>query len=59
LEGPTARIRIAQLLPYGARIDLKLSVQMDCPLAALLQFAAETGPLGGPPAEPAQQLEDR
>lgn len=41
LEGPEARIKTAQLLPYGARFDLKLASQSDSPVSLLLQFSAE------------------
>ncbi|HID75831.1 MAG TPA: hypothetical protein EYP56_07520 [Planctomycetaceae bacterium] len=44
LEGPTARVRVAQLLPFGVRMDLKLTIQMAAPLEVLLQFTAQTDP---------------
>ena len=42
IEGPDARIKTAQLLPYGARFDLKLAAAADEPTAVLLQFTART-----------------
>jgi hypothetical protein len=43
-EGPPARVKTAQLLPYGARLDLKLVAPAEEPLAVLLQFAARWDP---------------
>ena len=40
IEGPEARIKTAQLLPYGARLDLKLAAAAEGPTAVLLQFTA-------------------
>ncbi len=40
LEGPEARIKIAQLLPYGARLELKLIVPSEEPAGVLVQFYA-------------------
>jgi hypothetical protein len=42
VEGPEARIKTAQLLPYGARFDLKLAAAAEGPTAVLLQFTART-----------------
>jgi hypothetical protein len=42
LEGPEARIKAAQVLPYGARFDLKLAAASDEAAAVLLQFTART-----------------
>jgi len=42
VEGPEARIKTAQLLPYGARLDLKLAAAAEGPTAVLLQFTART-----------------
>ncbi len=42
IEGPEARIKTAQLLPYGARFDLKLAAASEEPTAVLLQFTART-----------------
>jgi hypothetical protein len=42
IEGPEARIKTAQLLPYGARFDLKLAVAAEGPTTVLLQFTART-----------------
>lgn len=44
LEGPRARIKTVQLLPYGARFDLKLAAQTDTAVIVLLRFSAETAP---------------
>jgi len=46
LEGPRARIKTVQLLPYGARFDLKLATPSETPEVVLLRFSAETAPLG-------------
>ncbi len=40
IAGPTARIKTAQVLPYGARIDLKLAAPAQQPANVLLQFSA-------------------
>ena len=40
IDGPPGRIKTVQLLPYGARFDLKLSEDAAEPLAVLLQFSA-------------------
>ena len=40
IDGPTARIKTAQVLPYGVRLDLKLAVTAEEPACVLLQFAA-------------------
>jgi hypothetical protein len=42
IEGPEARIKTAQLLPYGARFDLKLAAAADEDTSVLLQFTART-----------------
>jgi hypothetical protein len=42
VDGPEARVRTAQLLPYGARLDLKLLAPADESTAVLLQFSAHT-----------------
>ena len=43
LDGPGARIKTAQLLPHGARLDLKLtSPAADEPDSVLLQFTARS-----------------
>ena len=39
-EGPDARIKAAQVLPYGARFDLKLAAAAESPTTVLLQFSA-------------------
>jgi hypothetical protein len=43
LDGPETRIKTAQLLSYGARLDLKLAAAADEPTSVLLQFSARTG----------------
>ena len=42
LDGPEVRIKTAQLMPYGARLDLKLAASADEPTSVLLQFSART-----------------
>jgi len=42
LDGPPARIKTAQLLPYGARLDLKLSAMSEDADSVLLQFFARS-----------------
>ena len=42
IDGPEARIKVAQLLPYGARLDLKLAAAAEEPTAVLVQFSART-----------------
>jgi hypothetical protein len=42
IEGPQARIKTAQLLPFGARFDLKLAAPTEEPTTVLLQFTART-----------------
>jgi hypothetical protein len=41
-EGPEARIKTAQLLPYGARLDLKLAAAAEQPASVLLHFSARS-----------------
>jgi hypothetical protein len=43
-EGPAARVKTAQLLPYGARLDLKLAAAAEQPLTVVLQFIARFDP---------------
>jgi hypothetical protein len=43
-EGPTARIKEAQLLPYGARLDLKLTHAADAPATVLLEIVVQADP---------------
>ena len=40
VDGPEARIKIAQLLPYGVRMDVKLIAPSDEPTGVLVQFTA-------------------
>jgi hypothetical protein len=42
LDGPEARMKTAQLMPYGARLDLKLASAAEQPTTVLLQFSART-----------------
>jgi len=44
--GPAARVKTAQLLPYGARLDLKLAATAESPDWVLLEFTAESPPGG-------------
>jgi hypothetical protein len=41
-DGPAARIKTAQILPYGARLDLKLHAPPESPAAAILHFSARS-----------------
>jgi hypothetical protein len=40
IDGPEVRIKTAQVLPYGARFDLKLAATAAEPTSILLQFSA-------------------
>jgi hypothetical protein len=40
-EGPAARIRAVQVLPYGARLDVKLTQPSPTPIELLLEFTAQ------------------
>ncbi|MBN2578236.1 MAG: hypothetical protein JXB10_04525 [Pirellulales bacterium] len=42
VDGPEARIKTAQLFPYGVRLDLKLAVAATQPDNVLLSFSAKT-----------------
>ncbi len=42
IDGPEVRIKTAQLLTYGARLDLKLIAPLEEPASVLLQFSART-----------------
>jgi hypothetical protein len=42
IDGPEARIKTAQVLPYGARLDLKLQTPAETPETVVLQFSART-----------------
>lgn len=42
IDGPEARIKPPQVLPYGARLDLKLATASEEPTSVLLQFSART-----------------
>jgi hypothetical protein len=54
-DGPEARIKTAQLFPYGVRLDLKLSAAAVQPDGVLLSFSAKlpggTGPRQTGPVE--------
>ena len=54
LDGPGARIKKVQVLPYGVRLDLKLAELSEAATAIVLQFSA----LSGPPAQSVAQLAD-
>ena len=43
-SGPAARLKTAQLLPHGARVDLKLAVPAAEPADVVLKFAATCPP---------------
>jgi len=43
IDGPEARVKTAQLLPYGVRLDLKLNAAGEQPASVLLQFSARAG----------------
>jgi hypothetical protein len=45
IDGPEARLKTAQLLPYGARIDLKLAASSASAGTVLLEFVARA-PIG-------------
>jgi hypothetical protein len=42
LDGPETRVKTAQVLPYGARLDLKLVAVAAEPTDVVLQFSART-----------------
>ena len=55
IDGPEARVKTAQLLPYGARLDLKLVAASEEPASVLLQFSARAeGPAVRPALDNAQ-----
>jgi len=45
LDGPEARMKTAQLMSYGARLDLKLAAAAEEPTSVLVQFSARTARL--------------
>jgi hypothetical protein len=47
-EGPTARIKEAQVLPFGARLDLKLAQATDTCATVLLEIMVQTDPTADP-----------
>ena len=51
LDGPEARIKTVQVLPYGARFDLKLAVPSEAPETMLLQLSARATPPTAPSDE--------
>jgi hypothetical protein len=42
IGGPPSRVKTAQLLPYGVRLDLKLAATAEEPTSVLLQFVARS-----------------
>ena len=42
-DGPQARIKIAQLLPYGVRLEVKLAAAIDRSAAVVVQITARAG----------------
>ena len=52
IEGPEARIKTVQLLPFGARFDLKLAGPSEVPETVLLQFSAQAPPPAAPSNAP-------
>jgi hypothetical protein len=42
IDGPEVRIKTAQLLPYGARLDLKLAAPAEEPTSVTLRFSAQS-----------------
>lgn len=42
--GPSARVKLAQVLPHGARFDVKLSEPARCPLQVTLEIIARHAP---------------
>ncbi len=40
LDGPAARVKLGQLLPYGVRLDVKLDAPPDAPCTVLLELTA-------------------
>lgn len=44
IDGPEARIKTAQLLPHGARFDLKLAEVAESATTVVVQFMAKTPP---------------
>jgi len=42
LDGPAVRVKTAQLLPHGARLDLKLAAVAEEPDVVILQFSARS-----------------
>jgi len=40
LDGPAVRVKTAQLLPHGVRLDLKLATVAEEPDSVVLQFSA-------------------
>lgn len=46
IDGPEARTKTAQVLPFGARIDLKLAATAETDDVVVLQFSARTKAVG-------------
>ncbi len=59
LEGPRARLKTVQVLPHGARVDLKLAGACEQRDSVVLRFSAQAEPIAAdadaasPPAKPA------
>ena len=50
VSGPAARIQTAQLMPYGARLELKLAAAAAAPTSVLVRLTARS-PAPAPPTE--------
>ncbi len=46
IDGPPSRVRTAQALPYGVRLDLKLAAAAEGPTGVLLRFSAASARKG-------------
>jgi hypothetical protein len=51
-EGPAARIKAVQLLPHGARFDVRLAQPGESAGSVLLEFSAQSEPSGLASSEP-------
>jgi len=51
-EGPAARIKAVQLLPHGARFDVRLAQPSESAGSVLLEFSAQSEPSGLGSSEP-------
>jgi len=52
--GPAARVKTGQLLPYGARLDVKLAAASQEPAAVVLHFSAQCPAEAIPPTPPSK-----